>query len=323
MMEKAPPTTTSANLARAVKDELAKVIVGLDEALDALIVSLLTGGHLLLEGVPGLAKTMLAKAFAKTLGVSFRRIQFTSDILPSDILGGFIFNRKTSEFEFRPGPIFANIVLVDEINRAPPRSQSALLEAMQERQVTVEGHTYQLPDPFLVIATQNPIELEGTFPLPEAEVDRFMMRVIVPYPTPEEERKILEMKNVLGDDIPIQAVVEKESINAVVEEVRNVTVAPDLIKFIVDIASISRGDNRLVIGASPRSEIALLYAAKALAAIRGRRYVIPDDIKKVFFRVLNHRLQPKPEYSSLSRTSDYGFVTSLVNEYLSAVAVPV
>ncbi|MEM4281144.1 MAG: AAA family ATPase [Candidatus Caldarchaeum sp.] len=315
--------TVAAAVAENVKREVGKVIVGMEEAIESLLIALFTGGHIIMEGVPGLAKTLLAKSFALSLGLKFKRLQFTSDILPSDIIGGLVFNRKSGELEFRPGPIFANVVLIDEINRAPPRSQSALLEAMQERQVTVEGVTYRLPEPFLVIATQNPIELEGTFPLPEAEVDRFMMRVIVPYPTPEEERKILEMKNVLGDDIPIQAVVEKESINAVVEEVRNVTVAPDLIKFIVDIASISRGDNRLVIGASPRSEIALLYAAKALAAIRGRRYVIPDDIKKVFFRVLNHRLQPKPEYSSLSRTSDYGFVTSLVNEYLSAVAVPV
>ncbi|MEM2238098.1 MAG: MoxR family ATPase [Candidatus Caldarchaeum sp.] len=315
--------TVAAAVAENVKREVGKVIVGMEEAIESLLIALFTGGHIIMEGVPGLAKTLLAKSFALSLGLKFKRIQFTSDILPSDIIGGLVFNRKSGELEFRPGPIFANMVLIDEINRAPPRSQSALLEAMQERQVTVEGVTYRLPEPFLVIATQNPIELEGTFPLPEAEVDRFMMRVIVSYPTPEEERQILEMKNVLGDDIPIQTVVEKELINAAVEEVRNVTVAPDVIKYIVDIASISRSDNRLAIGASPRAEIALLYAAKALAAISGRRYVIPDDIKKVFFRVLNHRLQPKPEYSSLSKTPDYGFVTSLVNEYLSSVAVPV
>ncbi|MEM1946556.1 MAG: MoxR family ATPase [Candidatus Caldarchaeum sp.] len=315
--------TFAAEVAENVKNEVGKVIVGMEEAIESLLIALFTGGHIIMEGVPGLAKTLLAKSFALSLGLNFKRIQFTVDILPSDIIGGLVFNRKSGELEFRPGPIFANVVLIDEINRAPPRSQSALLEAMQERQVTVEGVSYRLPEPFLVIATQNPIELEGTFPLPEAEVDRFMMRVIVSYPTPEEERQILAMKNVLGDDIPINPVVDKQSINRAVEEVRNVTVAPDVIKYIVDISSVSRGDSRLTIGASPRAEIALLYASKALAAINGRRYVIPDDVKKVFFRVVNHRLQPKPEYSSLSRTPDYAFVTSLVKEYLNSVEVPV
>ncbi len=314
--------TVSAVIAARVNEEIKKVIVGMYEAIESLLIALLTGGHIIMEGVPGLAKTLLAKSFAMSLGLTFKRIQFTSDILPSDIIGGLVFNRKSGELEFRPGPIFANVVLIDEINRAPPRSQSALLEAMQERQVTVEGVTYKLPEPFLVIATQNPIELEGTFPLPEAELDRFMMRVIIPYPTPEEERQILAMKNILGDEIPVSAVVDYESVKLAIEETRKVTVVPDVIKYIVEVVSLSRKDKRLVIGASPRAEIALLYASKALASINGRVYVIPDDVKKVFFRVVNHRLQPRLEYSGLSKTPDYGFIRNLVDEYLGMVEVP-
>ncbi|MCS6769517.1 MAG: MoxR family ATPase [Candidatus Caldarchaeum sp.] len=314
--------TVAAALAKNVRQEVGKVIVGMGEAIESLLIAFLTGGHVIMEGIPGLAKTLLAKSFAMSLGLKFKRIQFTSDILPSDIIGGLVFNRRSGELEFRPGPIFANIVLIDEINRAPPRSQSALLEAMQERQVTVEGVTHNLPDPFLVVATQNPIELEGTFPLPEAEVDRFMMRVIVPYPTAEEERQILAMKNVLGEDIPISPAVDIQTIKAAMEEVRNVALVNDVINYIVEVVSASRRDNRLVLGASTRAEIALLYAAKAYAALNGRMYVIPDDVKKVFFRVLNHRIQPKPEYSGLSKSPDYNFISKTLNEYLNSVEVP-
>ncbi|MCS6783712.1 MAG: AAA family ATPase [Candidatus Caldarchaeum sp.] len=305
-----------------VKAEVGKVVVGMEEALESLVVSLLTGGHVIMEGVPGLAKTLLAKSFAKSLGLSFKRIQFTVDILPSDIIGGLVFNRKTGELEFRPGPLFANVVLIDEINRAPPRSQSALLEAMQERQVTVEGVTYRLPEPFLVIATQNPVELEGTFPLPEAEIDRFMMRVLVSYPSREEEMQILRMRNVSGEEIDVNVVVDRELLTAASEEVRKVTVVPQIIQYIVDIVSRSRSDERLVIGASPRAEIALLYAAKALAALDNRTYVIPDDVKKACFRVLNHRLVPKPEYVEISKRIDYGFISTAVKEYYESVEVP-
>ncbi|MEM2034766.1 MAG: AAA family ATPase, partial [Candidatus Caldarchaeum sp.] len=207
-----PETTVALAIANGVKREVGKVIVGMGESIESLLIAFLTGGHVIMEGIPGLAKTLLAKSFAMSLGLRFKRIQFTSDILPSDIIGGLVFNRRSGELEFRPGPIFANIVLIDEINRAPPRSQSALLEAMQERQVTVEGVSYSLPDPFLVVATQNPVELEGTFPLPEAELDRFMMRVIVPYPTAEEERMILEMKNILGEEVPVSPAVDLEAV---------------------------------------------------------------------------------------------------------------
>jgi MoxR-like ATPase len=314
--------TVAFNIAENVRNEIGKVIVGMSEAVESSLIALFTGGHIILEGVPGLAKTLFAKSFAMALGLNFKRIQFTSDILPSDIIGGLVFNRKTSELEFRPGPIFANIVLIDEINRAPPRSQSALLEAMQERQVTVEGVTHRLPEPFLVIATQNPIELEGTFPLPEAEIDRFMMRVIISYPAPAEEAKILEKKNLFGEQVPVNPVVDAKSIMAAVQEIRDVVVIPEILQYVVEIVSQTRRDSRLVVGASTRAEVALLYAAKAVAALRGRKYVIPDDVKHVCFRVLNHRLMPKPEYRALSRTPEHGFVKQVIDEYLKAAAVP-
>lgn len=307
---------------KEVRAEVGKVVVGMEEALESLVIAILTGGHVIMEGVPGLAKTLLAKSFAMSLGLSFKRIQFTVDILPSDIIGGLVFNRRSGELEFRPGPIFANVVLIDEINRAPPRSQSALLEAMQEKQVTVEGVTYKLPDPFLVIATQNPIELEGTFPLPEAEIDRFMMRVLVSYPSKEEEMKILHMRNIMGEDIDVNVAVGRELLVSAVEEVRRVTVIPEIIQYIVDIVSRSRSDERLVIGASPRAEIALLYAAKASAALDNRMYVIPDDVKKACFRVLNHRIVPKPEHLEISKRIDYGFISKTVKEHVESVEVP-
>lgn len=321
-MERSQSKTYSSVLAEMVRAELSKVIVGLEDAVDALLIALLSGGHLLIEGVPGLAKTMLAKAFSMVLGLSFSRIQFTSDILPSDILGGFIFNRKTSEFEFRAGPIFANIVLADEINRAPPRSQSALLEAMQERQVTVEGKTYPLPEPFLVLATQNPIELEGTYPLPEAEIDRFMMRINLSYPSHEQEKKILALKNIHGDSLPINDYVGIELIMRSIEEAKSVKVHQDILDYIVRLVESSRRDERLVIGASPRAEISLLYAAKARAAMEGRKYVIPDDVVRCFFPVINHRLILKPEYSGLTRTPNYNLLQTVVSDYLAGAEVP-
>ncbi|MDJ0271732.1 MAG: AAA family ATPase [Candidatus Caldarchaeum sp.] len=313
----------AAMLGENVRAEVGKVVVGMHDAIESLIIALLTGGHVIMEGVPGLAKTLLAKSFAMSLGLSFKRIQFTTDILPSDIIGGLVLNRKTGDLEFKPGPVFANVVLIDEINRAPPRSQSALLEAMQERQVTVEGVTYKLPEPFLVIATQNPVELEGTFPLPEAEIDRFMMRVIVSYPSREEEVQILRMRDMLGENIPVQPAITSELLNLSIEEVRSVRVVPEVLEYIVEIVMKSRSDTRLMLGASPRAEIALLYAAKALAALNNRGYVIPDDVKKVCYRVLNHRLMPKPEYIDLSKKTDYGFVEKVIEEYLLGTEVPV
>ncbi len=289
------------DLAERVREEIHKSIVGMDVAIDSLLISLLVQGHVLIEGVPGLAKTYLAKAFANTLTLSFKRIQFTNDLLPSDIVGGMIFDRRTGEFLFRPGPIFANIVLADEINRGAPRTQSALLEAMQEFQVTVEGKTYPLPRPFMVIATQNPIELEGTYPLPEAELDRFLIRVLVNYPTRDEEIEILRLKNRHGEDLNVSPVADSEKVLEAIQAVKNVYIDDDILGYIVDIVRESRSMPDVVMGASTRAETALLYGSKAYAAIKGRDYVIPDDVKYVAPLILNHRILLRRRTSSLGR----------------------
>jgi len=277
-------------LASGVRREIHRTIVGLDSAIDALLIALLVQGHVLIEGVPGLAKTYLAKSFASTVSLSFKRIQFTNDLLPSDIVGGVIYDRRTGEFSFRPGPIFANIVLADEINRGAPRTQSALLEAMQEFQVTVEGKTYQLPRPFMVVATQNPIELEGTYPLPEAELDRFLIRVIVNYPSREEELEILRLKDRIGEELDANAVANGEMVLGAIEAAKNVRVDGDVMEYMVDVARETRQLPEVVMGASTRAAVALLYAVKAWAALQGRDYAIPDDVKYVAPMVLNHRI---------------------------------
>ncbi len=277
-------------LATGVRREIHKIIVGLDSAIDALLIALLVQGHVLIEGVPGLAKTYLAKAFASTVNLSFKRIQFTNDLLPSDIVGGVIYDRRTGEFSFRPGPIFANIVLADEINRGAPRTQSALLEAMQEFQVTIEGKTYQLPRPFMVVATQNPIELEGTYPLPEAELDRFLIRVIVTYPSKEEELEILRLKDRIGEELDANAVADGEVVLKAIEAAKSVRVDGDVMEYMVDVARETRQLPEVVMGASTRAAVALLYAVKAWAALQGRDYAIPDDVKYVAPMVLNHRI---------------------------------
>ncbi len=277
-------------LATGVRREIHKIIVGLDSAIDALLIALLVQGHVLIEGVPGLAKTYLAKAFASTVNLSFKRIQFTNDLLPSDIVGGVIYDRRTGEFSFRPGPIFANIVLADEINRGAPRTQSALLEAMQEFQVTIEGKTYQLPRPFMVVATQNPIELEGTYPLPEAELDRFLIRVIVTYPSKEEELEILRLKDRIGEELSANAVADGEVVLKAIEAAKSVRVDGDVMEYMVEVARETRQLPEVVMGASTRAAVALLYAVKAWAALQGRDYAIPDDVKYVAPMVLNHRI---------------------------------
>lgn len=314
--------TLAAYIFQHLKGEIAKLIVGLDSAIESLVVSLLSDGHVLIEGSPGLAKTLLAKTFANALGLSFKRIQFTSDILPSDIIGTVVLNRKTGDFEFKPGPIFANIVLVDEINRAPPRSQSALLEAMQERQVTVEGKMYRLPDPFMVIATQNPVELEGTYSLPEAELDRFMIRVNINFPSKEEEVEILSKKDKTGDSLPVESIDDVQLINKVKEEVKNVYVSREIIEYIVNISRRTREDYRVMLGVSPRAELSLLHAAKAKAALEGRNYVIPDDVKNMVTRVFNHRIILKPEYQGLVLDSSYKTLEALLRDCISSIEVP-
>jgi MoxR-like ATPase len=281
--------------AAKVKENVERVIVGKGEVVELAIVALLCEGHILLEDVPGLGKTVLAKSLAKSLGCSFRRIQCTPDLLPSDITGTYIFNQKTADFEYRPGPVMSQVVLADEINRATPRTQSAFLEAMQERQVTAEGETRPLPRPFLVMATQNPIELEGTFPLPEAQLDRFLMKIQIGYPSAEDDRKILSR---FRRDDPLEeltSVITAAALIKMQKACREVHVAIDVEDYIIRLIHATRQHPAVELGASPRAMLALYNAAQALAAIRGRAFVTPDDIKYLMTPVLIHRIIPKSE----------------------------
>lgn len=284
--------STVSQFAQAIRANVARVIVGKDAVVDLLLVALLCEGHVLIEDVPGIGKTTLAKALARSLDCTFRRIQFTPDLLPSDITGVNVFNQRTGEFEFRPGPVMAQIVLADEINRAGPRTQSALLEAMQERQVTADGVTRPLPRPFLVLATQNPIELEGTFPLPEAQIDRFLMRLSLGYPDAAEERAILRRFRQEDPLETLQPVVSGEDVLAVGALCRRVFVHEVVEGYIVDLARASRNSAEVRLGISPRGTLALYRTSQALAAIHGRDYVIPDDVKALAAPVLAHRLIP-------------------------------
>ncbi len=271
-------------------------VVGRDGALRQILTALLADGHLLLEDLPGLGKTLMAKSFAKALGLTFTRIQFTADLLPHDITGGELFDAKTQTFVFRPGPLFTNLLLADEINRAPPKVQSALLEAMQERQVTSERATHPLERPFLVLATQNPIELEGTYPLPEAQVDRFLMRLSVGYPTPEEERTILGRRRERKvDDVEVPTVLTPARFLELQRSVEEVEIDPTLEEYAVTLVGATRNDPRAEVGASPRGSLALLKLSRARALLEGRDFVIPDDMKAVAGPALAHRILVKPE----------------------------
>lgn len=282
-------------LAQTVRTNVAQVIIGKDDVVELLLVALLCEGHVLLEDVPGIGKTMLAKTLARSIGGSFQRIQFTPDLLPSDITGVSIFNQKSQQFEYRAGPVMAQIVLADEINRAGPRTQSAMLEAMEERQVTVDGVTRQLPYPFLVLATQNPVELEGTFPLPEAQVDRFLLKVGMGYPEREEERQILRRFRSGNPLVELQSVISTDDIRSANRLCRKVHVHPVLEDYLLDIVSATRTNSAFALGVSPRGSLAFYRTVQALAAIRGRNYVIPDDIKQMAKPVLAHRLAPSIE----------------------------
>ena len=281
--------------AMKVKENVERVIVGKGEVVELTIVALLCEGHILLEDVPGLGKTVLAKSLAKSLGCSFRRIQCTPDLLPSDITGTYIYNQKTSDFVFRPGPVMSQVVLADEINRATPRTQSALLEAMQERQVTTEGETRPLPRPFLVMATQNPIELEGTFPLPEAQLDRFLMKIQIGYPSAEDDRLILSRFRQTDPLDELSAVLSAEELLKMQKACREVHIAADVEDYIIRLVHATRKHAAVELGASPRAMMALYNASQALAAIRGRAYVTPDDIKYLMTPVLIHRIITKSE----------------------------
>jgi MoxR-like ATPase len=280
----------------AVEAAVHTAVVGRDVAVHLVSVGLVADGHLLLEDLPGLGKTLTAKSFAKALGLGFARIQFTADLLPHDITGGEVFDTEQRTFEFRPGPVFTNILLADEINRAPPKVQSALLEAMQEYQVTSERTTHPLERPFLVLATQNPLELEGTYPLPEAQVDRFLMRLAVGYPTVEEERMILARRRARKtDDVDVPSVLKPGEFRDVQRAAEDVTVDPGVEAYAVDLVGATRGDARAEVGASPRGSLALLKLSRARALVEGRDYVVPDDVKALAVPALAHRIVIKPE----------------------------
>ena len=304
-------------VARRISDNVEKVILGKHDVIDLTTVCLLCQGHLLIEDVPGVGKTMLAKSIARSLGCSFKRIQFTPDLLPSDITGVSVFNQKTREFEFRPGPILAQIVLTDEINRATPKTQSALLEAMEERQVTVDGVTYRTPKPFLVIATQNPIEYEGTFPLPEAQLDRFLMRVSLGHPKPEDEIAILEAQQFAHPIEKTEQVASADELLQAHEEVKGVHVDRLVEEYIVDLVNATRKHPDVYLGASPRGSLALFKTAQARAVLQGRDYVIPDDIKALAGVTLAHRLIIHPAARIKNVDSRH-----IVNELLRSVPVP-
>lgn len=279
------------------REEIAKYLIGQYEMVDLLLIGVFSGGHVLLEGVPGIAKTLTAKVLAQTLSVQFSRIQFTPDMMPSDIIGTSVFNMKTSDFDFKKGPIFTNIALIDEINRAPAKTQSALFEVMEERQISYDGKTYKLDFPFLVIATQNPIEQEGTYRLPEAQLDRFLFKIILNHPTLEEEKEILQRfkTNTYIDFDNIKRIFSVSDLKTIQTAIENIRVDNSIVKYIAEITHETRNHGKIYLGASPRASLSMLKAAKAMAAIRSRDFVVPDDVQYVAFHVLNHRIILTPE----------------------------
>jgi len=303
-----------------IRNALGNIIVGQKQVIDFLIVGLLADGHILIEGVPGVAKTLSAKLLAKSIDAQFSRVQFTPDLMPSDVLGTPIFNTKTGDFEFRKGPIFGNIILVDEINRAPAKTQSALFEVMEERQVTIDGTTYLMDEPFMVLATQNPIEQEGTYRLPEAQLDRFLFKIEIKYPSLEEETAILVAqhalvnKTLLAEIKPVLSVAQIQAARGII---RNLFVEPKLLEFIAKIVNETRNNPSLYLGASPRASLAIVHSAKALAAIQNRDFVTPDDIITVAIPVLAHRILLSPEKEMEGITA-----TDIVNQIIKRLEIP-
>jgi MoxR-like ATPase len=298
--------------------EVSTVIVGKKEALETVLLSIISGGHILIEDYPGLAKTLLAKSFATALGLEFKRVQFTPDLLPADITGTYVLDRGTSAFELRKGPVFTNMLLADEINRAPPRTQSALLEAMQERQVTIEGDSLRLDNPFIVVATQNPIEYEGTYPLPEAQLDRFLVKIGIGYPSSSEEVQILKNRNAAkSDEFAVRQAVSKEELLAIQRKAEDVHVEDAVANYIVELVRRTREHRDIEVGASPRGSLAIMKLAKSRAFLNRRSYVVPDDVKAVAVSALSHRLVIKAEGWIKGRKA-----SSIIEDVLRTVPVP-
>jgi len=306
-------------LSKQVVSEVERAIVGKRELLEMIMAATLAGGHVLLEDYPGLGKTLIARSFAAVLGLDFKRIQFTPDLLPGDITGGYVYNRAKDKFELRKGPVFANIILADEINRASPKTQSALLESMQEGQVTLEGESMHLPEPFVVLATQNPIEYEGTFPLPEAQLDRFMLKLTVGYPNVEEEQEILHRRHERRqDEVTLSTVISAEQLLEMRETVETVHVDADLEGYIATLVHTTRSDRRVAVGSSPRGSLSFLKMARAHAALEGREYILPDDVKRFAESVLSHRIILQPEYWMSHQVTG-----EVIRDVLGKVPVPV
>jgi len=304
----------------SLKNQLSKVIVGQENFVELLIVGLLSNGHVLIEGVPGVAKTITAKLFAKCLKTDFSRIQFTPDLMPSDVLGTSIFNTKTSEFEFKKGPIFSNIVLIDEINRAPAKTQAALFEVMEERQITMDGKQYKMDAPFMVLATQNPIEQEGTYALPEAQLDRFLFKIEVDYPELEDEVKILQTHHERKGKLPeteIEAVLEPKRLSELRDQIHEIIIEEKLLSYIAELINKTRNHPHLYLGASPRASIAVMNSAKSFAAVNGRDFVIPEDIKNSLKPVLAHRLILSPDREMEGMTTN-----SVIDMISQSVEIP-
>lgn len=312
--------TSTVNRLAHLQQAIATVVRGKDEAIQMALVALLARGHLLIEDVPGVGKTTLAQALARSFHCSFHRIQFTSDLLPSDVIGTSVFNQTTQQFEFKPGPIFANVVLADEINRTTPKTQSALLEAMNEAQVTVDNHTYPLPQPFLVLATQNPIEHHGTYPLPESQLDRFLLRIRMGYPARESERAILRQQAGASPLESLEPVMDADEVLALQEQVRQVRVEDSLIDYALGIVERTRQREQLSLGVSPRGSVMLYRAAQALAFLEGRDYCIPDDFKRLVLPVFAHRIVVNTRYVSTQKKSEQA--EAILREILDSTPVP-
>ncbi len=314
MTDPSLPLTEAAALAHAVLDQVERAVVGKRDALQLVLAGVLAGGHVLIEDLPGLGKTVAAHSLATALGLTYTRAQFTPDLLPSDLTGGYIYDQRSSEFVFRPGPVFTGLLLADEINRTPPKTQSALLEAMQEHRVSVEGHTFDLPRPFHVLATANPIEHEGTYPLPEAQLDRFLLRLAFGYPSAGDEVDVLSRRiDRRTEEARIDAVLDPPRLLAVQGAVEDVHIAPSVLRYVVALVTATRADKSALVGASPRGSLALVACSRALALLDGRSFVVPEDIKAVAHAALDHRITLRPELW-LSDASTAGVVEAALEE---------